>query len=246
MKNIFIVLLILFTLFLSKNLVFASENSGPIISFDKIDKLPKDKLVTVPVYLNTNGKELDSLQLEINVVGKVKDLDAKIGSVIPVQEIKKEITDNNIFVSLTSLDPEKKWSTNENIEILNITFIHQGDGEITFSFNAEETVATTSDSENNELATGEDLLVKIGDILPTEKELTEEILPIEESDSLTSVIEEKQQEEAIAPNNKLLIGIIAFSLLAVVLILTYILKSSSKVKTDQELQKSENSPSEFS
>jgi hypothetical protein len=191
--------------------------------------LPKDSLVAVPVYLNTQGKELNSLQLKIDVTGEIKDLSVTIGSKMPVQEITKKVDEKSIFVSLTSLELGKSWSTKENVELLKVSFKHAGDGEVKLSFDQKETLAGSIDNDKNVLTVGENLMVKIGTVLPVEAtQVQEEATPSVNQDATIVVAEEKVVSKKI--NNNLLIGLIAGSFVAALIFLIYILKNQKKDK----------------
>jgi hypothetical protein len=206
----------------------AQTVAQPVISFEQVEQLPKDTTVKIPVLINTQGKSLDSLQLKIDVEGQVESLDLQVGTTIPVQEIAKEIGDNNIFVSLTSIDLGKSWSTNEDTELLSITFSYAGDGMVTLSFDEKETLAATSDSENNVLTVGSDLTVKIGEVMPVAED---EIAPSVEQEKMMPVEEPATTGQL---NNNLLIGLIAASFVAAAITLVYLLRGGSKAKVEQE------------
>lgn len=230
MKKILCAIFTLLLMSSTNKLVFAQTNDQPIVSFEQVEQLPKDTGVKIPVLINTQGKSLDSLQLRINIEGEVENLDLQIGTSIPVQEIAQEINDKSLFVSLTSIDLGKSWSTNEDTELLTISFTHTGDGMVTLSFDEKETLAATIDSENNVLSVGKALTVKIGEVVPQEEVVTET------TPSVTQQELPAQQEET-SPNqlnNNLLIGLIAASFVAAAITLVYILKGGTKNKVDQE------------
>lgn len=229
MKKLLVGIFTLLCLGKTAQIASAQTTSQPLISFELVEQLPKDTAVKIPVLINTQGKSLDSLQLKIDIEGQVENLGLQVGTTVPVQEIAQEITEDGVFVSLTSVDLGKSWSTQEDTELLSITFTHSGDGTVTLSFDEKETLAAASDSENNVLSVGQDLTVKIGEVMPVEEEQLE-------------VTPSTQQEEVLpaeetAPsqlNNNLLIALIAASFVAAAITLIYILKGSSKNKADQE------------
>ncbi len=228
MKKLLIGLFTLLCLTSLKSPIMAAEPAA-MLNFEKVEQLPKDSLVAVPVYLNTQGLEVNSLQLKIDVTGEIKDLSVAISSKMPVQEISKKVEGNSIFISLTSLELGKGWSTKENIELLKVSFKHAGDGEVKLSFDKKETLAGSVDSDQNVLTIGESLMVKIGTIIPVEAitEQTEE----EATPSISQVPAEV--EEAAVPkkiNNNLLIGLMIGSFVAALLFLIYILKNQKKDK----------------
>jgi hypothetical protein len=228
MKKILIGLFALLCISSLKGNVFAAETET-MLNFEKVEQLPKDSLVAVPVYLNTQGKELNSLQLKIDVTGEIKDLSVTIGSKMPVQEITKKVDEKSIFVSLTSLELGKSWSTKENVELLKVSFKHAGDGEVKLSFDQKETLAGSIDNDKNVLTVGENLMVKIGTVLPVEAtQVQEEATPSVNQDATIVVAEEKVVSKKI--NNNLLIGLIAGSFVAALIFLIYILKNQKKDK----------------
>lgn len=231
MKKLLIGLFTLLCFVALKSSVFAADSKA-MLNFERVELLPKDSLVAVPIYLNTQGKELNSLQLKVDVNGEIKDLGVTIGSEMPVQEITKQITDKSIFVSLTSLELGKGWSTTEDVELLKISFQHVGEGEVGLSFDKKETLAGSNESDENVLTMGEDLTVKIGEIVPImEKQIEEEIDP---SISQAKMENEPANEEAfVKTNNNLLIGLIAGSFAIVIALLIYILKNQKKDKSEE-------------
>lgn len=228
-KTIFTIFTLLLMISTSKS-VFAQTNDQPIVSFEQVEQLPKDTAVKIPVLINTQGKSLDSLQLRINIEGEVENLGLQIGTSIPVQEIAQEINDKSLFVSLTSIDLGKSWSTKEDTELLAISFTHTGSGMVTLSFDEKETLAATIDSENNVLSIGEALTVKIGEVVPQE-EVATEITPSVTQQELPTQQEESNLNQI---NNNLLIGLIAASFVAAAITLVYILKGGAKNKVNQE------------
>jgi len=227
MKKIFTILLTLFTIFSFGNIALAADVT--MLNFEKVEQLPKDNLVSIPVYLNTQGKELNSLQLKIDITGEVEELSINIGSKIPVQEITKKVEGKSLFVSLTSLELGKGWSTKEDVELLTIVFKHNGEGEVKLSFDKKETLAGSITSDGNVLTSGEDLLVKIGTIKPVEtKEVQKEASPSVEQKAV-----ETDKQVFVKTNNNLLIGVIigSFTIALIFLIYTiYILKNQKKDK----------------
>lgn len=222
MKKFFIGLFTLLCLTSLKGNAVAAE---AMLNFEKVEQLPKDSLVAVPVYLNTKGVEINSLQLKVDVTGEVEDLSVEISSKMPVQEISKKAEDKSIFVSLTSLELGKSWSTNEDVELLKISFKHTGEGEVKLSFDKKETLAGSTDNDKNVLTIGEDLMVKVGTIVPVETKQTEE----EASPSVSQAPAEV--EEKVAPkkiNNNLLIVVMASSFVAAIVFLIYIFKNQKK------------------
>lgn len=231
MKKILIGLFALLCLTSLKGQVTAAEQEA-MLNFEKVEQLPKDSLVAVPVYLNTKGKEINSLQLKIDTTGEIKDLSVTIGSKMPVQEISKKVEGKSIFVSLTGLELGKSWSTKEDTELLKISFKHAGEGEVKLSFDKKETLAGSADSDQNVLTIGENIMVKIGTIAPVEvkaEQIEEKVTPT------VSEAPAKIEEEA-APkkiNNNLLIGLMIGSFVAALLFLIYIFKNQKKDKPSE-------------
>lgn len=229
MKKLLIGIFTLLCLSKTAQVASAQTASQPLISFEQVEQLPKDTAVKIPVLINTQGKSLDSLQLKINIEGQVENLGLQVGTTVPVQEITQEITENGVFVSLTSVDLGKSWSTQEDTELLSIAFTHSGDGMVTLSFDKKETLAAASDSENNVLSVGQDLTVKIGEVMPVEEEQVEVTPSAQQEEVLPT--EETSPNQL---NNNLLIALIAASFVAAAITLVYILKGGSKNKTDQQ------------
>lgn len=229
MKKLLISLFTLLCLTSLKSPVIAA-NSEAMLNFEKVELLPKDSLVAIPVYLNTQEKELNSLQLKVDVIGEIKDLGVTISSEMPVQEITKQIVGKSIFVSLTSLELGKSWSTKEDIELLKISFQHVGEGEVGLSFDKKETLAGSNESDENVLTIGENLTVKIGEIVPVVNEQIEE--EIEPSVAQNTGENEQVNTEAfVKTNNNLLIGLIIVSFTIAAALLVYILKNQKKDKS---------------
>lgn len=229
MKKLLIGLFTLLCLVSLKSPVNAAE---AMLNFEKVEQLPKDSLVAVPVYLNTQGLELNSLQLKIDVTGGIKDLSVEISSEMPVQEISKKVDAKSIFISLTSLELGKGWSTKENVELLKVSFKHAGEGEVKLSFDKKETLAGSVDSDQNVLTIGESLMVKIGTIIPVEV-ITEQT--DEEATPSISQVPAEVEEETVPKkiNNNLLIGLMIGSFVAAILFLIYIFKNQKKDKSTE-------------
>ena len=199
----------------------ASFSGGALLNFQKIPHVAKNAIVSVPIYLNTQDIELESLDLKVNVTGEVKNLAVKIGREIPVKKIAEKIEPKSISLSLAGVEPNKGWSTNQNIEIVTITFLKSEDGEVWLSFDPKQTKAKSSASDENVITVGNDIAIKVGDIKPAEVERF--------PDQKVAMNTEANKNNQI--NDNLLIGLIIGSFLITALILLYLLKNSLKTSS---------------
>ncbi len=194
----------------------AAFNGGAIISFKKIAPAPKNTLVSVPIYLNTQEIEIDSLDLKINVTGEVSNLGIKINQKMPVKKIAEKIDDKNILLSLSSSQANTGWSTSQNTELATVTFTKEKDGEVWLSFDQKETSAQSSATDENVITIGDDVSIKVGTIVPTEvKQIQKEIIA-------------NDDKKIDRVNNNLLVGTITSSFIAVAMTMLYILKGKKK------------------
>jgi flagellar basal body-associated protein FliL len=203
----------------------ASVAGGALISFKNIAPSQKNAIVSVPVYLNTQDIELNSLNLKINITGEVKNLGVKVGNKIPVKKVSEKIDSKNISLSLAESEIGKGWSTNQDVELITLTFMKSDDGEIWLSFDPKETLAKSSASDENVITTGNDVAIKIGTIAPTEvKQIQKE----------TVITATKKSSEI---NNNLLVLMIVGSFFSVGIIFLFMLKNQISAG-DRHLQSS--------
>lgn len=226
MKRLFHVFLAFVSLFASRHIAFAQVDAAakPTISFAEVNQLPLDTLVSVPVYINTHGQKLDSLQVKIDIVGEVDKLDAYISSQIPVQEINRVVTDSSIFVTITSLDIGKNWSTDANTELLTISFARAAEGTVSLTFDQENTVAASDSSDTNVLQVGKSAVINFGEITPSTNNSTQE------EDEPASATEPAANQPANEMQQKddqdtLLVVVLIASLIAAGALLFFIFKS---------------------
>jgi hypothetical protein len=245
MKKIFIALISLFLFFFAQSSTLAAEQEstqGAMLKFAQVDQLPQGSTIAVPVYLNTQGKELNSLQLKIAITGGIENLEINVNSDLPVQEIAKQIADEkNIFIAMTSLDLGTGWITTEDTELLTISFKKSDEGEIKLSFDQEQTLAGSTDSDGNVLTVGNSITIKVGPIDQTAETVA--------SDATAQAVTEDTVINAkvfTTINNNLLIIIMIVSFLAALITGIYVLKSKkqSTVKDDGKVNKIENKPEE--
>lgn len=194
----------------------AAFNGGVIISFKKIAPAPKNVLVSVPIYLNTQDIEINSLNLKVNVTGEVSNLGIKINQEMPIKKIAEKVEGKSILLSLSGSQANTGWSTSENMEFAIVTFTKEKDGEVWLSFDQKETLAQSSATDENVITTGDDVSIKIGTIAPAEvKQIQKEIIV-------------DDNKEIVSINNNLLVGTIASSFIAVIMAMLYLLKSKKK------------------
>lgn len=197
----------------------ASFTGGALLNFKKVSHAEKNSLVSVPVYLNTQDIELNSLNLKINVTGEIKNLGVKIGNQISVKKVAETVEDKSISLSFTETEIDKGWSTNEDVELLSITFLKSDDGEVWLSFDQKETMAKSSATAGNAITIGDDIVIKIGTIAPTEvKQIQKE----------TAAEDDKKNSKTDRIDNNLLIAMIIGSFLAAATIALNISKNHSR------------------
>ncbi len=219
MKRIITSLFILFILLLNNNIVHA-EIGDPALSFGPMEQTTQSITRKIPVYLNTNGQEMDSLQIKINFDATVENLDLQVSSQIPIQEISRQINNNSLFIVLTSADPGKTWNTNDNLELLTISFSYQSDQNLSLSFDPNQTLAAGKDSENNILTLGQELLIEG----TNNSELKEEN-PTNNEVQVQAPLAEKNEQPVI------LYGIIILSGVGAAFSLFYLFKTKQKPQT---------------
>lgn len=226
MKRLLYVFIALAYLLSNKNMAFAQINiaAKPTISFAEVNQLPINTLVSVPVYINTHSQKLDSIQVKIDIVGEVDRLDAQISSQIPVQEINRVVTDKSIFVTITSLDIGKNWSTETNTELLTISFTRATEGVVTLAFDQENTVAASDSSDDNVLQVGNNAIINFGEIIPKTNDYDQER---GELDPAAEPVVNQSTDETKKINNQdtLLVAIIIASLIATGALLFFIFKN---------------------
>lgn len=194
----------------------AAFNGGVIISFKKIAPAPKNTLVSVPIYLNTQDIEINSLDLKINVTGEVSNLGIKTNQKMPIKKTAEKVEGKSIVLSLSSSQANAGWSTSENTELATVTFTKEKDGEVWLSFDQKETLAQSSATDENVITTGDDVSIRVGSIAPAEvKQIQKEIIT-------------DDNEKIVSINDNLLVGTIASSFIAVIMAMLYILKSKKK------------------
>lgn len=227
MKRLLSTFLMFACLLMNSQVVFAqtTTESMPVISFANTSQFPSDTLISVPIYINTNGQKLDSLQVKIDIAGEVDALDAKISSQIPVQEINRVITDSSIFVTITSLDLGKNWSTQENTELLTLSFQHKGDGIVELAFDPENTVAASDVSEENVLQVGKNARISFGEVTPNLTTRQEET--VTPTNTTPAVSEQMDQEKQDDNKEGLLIAVLIASLAAAGALLLYMLRKKA-------------------
>ncbi|AKM81627.1 MAG: hypothetical protein UT13_C0001G0667 [Candidatus Pacebacteria bacterium GW2011_GWF2_38_9] len=203
----------------------ASFTGGALINFKKVGPFPKNTLVSVPVYLDTQNIDLNLLNLKINIVGEVESLGIKINSKLPIKKVDEKIEDKSVFISLTELEPDQGWNTNQDTELLKLNFIYDGDGEIGLSFDQKETIAKSAASDENIITLGENTNIRIGNITPAE------VAPVQ-----TEVISKTTDKKNNDINNNLLIGIITSSFLAFFMTTLYISRNQKREKQSQTMR----------
>lgn len=214
----------------------ASYNKGGVlITFKEVSSFPKNSTISVPVYLNTQGIDVNSLQLKININGNIEEPNIKINQKIPIEIIEEKIENNKIYLSLKSREMENGFSTYENTELLFIRFIQETDGATTLSFDQKETVARSEASDENVITIGNSAIVRVGTILPTEVENISNTAIVNESTKQTSA-NTVQESKNIYIDNNLLMGISISSFLTAVLAIFYILGAQKRDKFQQEIK----------
>jgi len=187
----------------------ASFTGGALINFKKVGPFPKNTL----------------LNLKINIVGEVESLGIKINSKLPIKKVDEKIEDKSVFISLTELEPDQGWNTNQDTELLKLNFIYDGDGEIGLSFDQKETIAKSAASDENIITLGENTNIRIGNITPAE------VAPVQ-----TEVISKTTDKKNNDINNNLLIGIITSSFLAFFMTTLYISRNQKREKQSQTMR----------
>lgn len=190
---------------------------GVLLNFKENNSFAKTGPISIPVYLNTQGIDVNSLQLKIAISGKVKDPTIKLNSKIPVKKVEEKIEGNNLYISLVGQNEGESWNTYESTELLSVNFNQLQTGETFLSFDRKATVAKSEASDENILSLGNDVVVKIGEIKPIE---------VKQIENKTNVAQETSKVEKI--NQGLLVGTIISSSLAIVMTILYLLKSQRK------------------
>ena len=205
------------------------DKGGALITFKEVSAFPKNSLISVPVYLNTQGIGINFLQLKINVNGNIKNPNIKINQKIPVEITEKKIENNKIYLSLKSREAEDGFSTYENTELFSINFTQETDGATTLNFDQKETIAQSEASDENVITIGNSAIIRVGTILPVEVENV--------SNKTVTIAPTKQIEvnknQNTHLNNNLLIGISISSSLAAIIAIIYIMNMQKREKFGQ-------------
>lgn len=225
MKKTLVALLSLLVFASNPLVASAQNNSTPTISFADTQQLPSDTKVAVPVYVNTYGHELNSLQVKIDLLGSpVENLDLEISSNIPIQEISRVIENNSVFIIVSSLDLEQTWKTSENTELFNLTFQHEGEGVLTLTFDPNETVASSNLSDENVLRVGSSTSIQFGEILPATSEVVGTTAMTETAADMAGT--NPPASDTIDSN--LLVAVVVISFVAAAGLLLYMFKTKPK------------------
>lgn len=211
------------------------NNGGVLITFKEISSFPKNSTVSVPVYLNTQGIGVNFLQLKININGNIKNPNIKINQKIPVEIIEEKIVNNKIYLLLKSRETEDGFSTYENTELLFINFIQETDGATTLNFDQKETIARSEASDENVITIGNDAVVRVGTILPTEVENISNTAVVNESTKQININKTPENKNTYV-DNRLLIGISISSSLAAIIAVFYILSMQKREKFNQQIR----------
>lgn len=211
----------------------ASYNKGgAIITFKEVSTFPKNSPISIPVYLNTQGIDINSLQLKININGNIKKPNIKINQKIPIEIIGEKIENNKIYLSLKSRETENGFSTYENTELFSINFTQETDGATTLNFDQKETTAKSEASDENVITIGNTAIVRVGTILPTEVEnISNSTIVNESTRQMSANTNQKNKNSYI--NNNLLIGISISSSLSAIIAVFYILSVQKREKFGQ-------------
>jgi hypothetical protein len=114
----------------------------------------------VPILLDTAGKNINALQVKINVAGDVSDLELVTSSELPLQALINEVATNQAMISLTHEELGESWSTEGDVAVFYLKFKTAESGDVQLSFDRSETMAGYVDSEQK-IAIGDDLALSI-------------------------------------------------------------------------------------
>lgn len=208
----------------------ASYNKGGVlITFKEVSTFPKNSLVSIPVYLNTQGININFLQLKININGNIKNPNIKINNKTSIKITDQKIENNQIYISLKSQEEKDGFSTYDNTELFSINFTQETDGTTTLNFDQKGTLAQTEASDENVITIGHNAIVRVGTILPIEVE----------SISNKTIANNPEKQVDLAKNqknyidNKILIAVSISSSLVAIVAIFYILNTEKKERFHQ-------------
>lgn len=230
MKSFLTASLVCLGLFCGITITNAQEGPAsdkPVVSFGEMSVFEVNQLVSVPVYIQTNGHELDAIQVKIDISGGAEQVAVRVNSQLPVQEIEQVITADSIFVTISSLTLGQRWSAESQTELFTIDLSYPETGQLMLGFDAVETVAASNLSDENVLVTGNTATLQFGDTATTTMQ------PEYETTTATT----QQTDEMMAAENvanmlseKALIAIIIVSVVGAGLVLFFMGKKNKSQK----------------